>query len=72
MYSVEDDIKEMIVNGSTFEAINTQLHKIKKYSYTSFIELNLKMFNTNPKKYHKALKNLMQWNIDLDEPVLKA
>ncbi len=59
MYGVEDEIKEMIEHGAPFVVINVQLQKLKKYSYTSFIETNLKMFSSDPKKYHKALQNLM-------------
>ncbi len=71
-YSIEAEIKDMIENEAPFHIINIQLQKLKKYSYVSFIEKNLEMYSTNPKEYHKALQNLMQWNVDLNEPALKA
>ncbi len=34
--------------------------KLRKYSYQSYIETNLRVHKTNPKKYHAALKNLIR------------
>lgn len=63
-YSLEEKIQTMIDEGTEFPVINTELNKLRKYSYSSYIQMNLAAQKTDPKKYHKALQNLIGWNLD--------
>lgn len=47
--------------------LQKEIKKLRKYSYDSYVEMNLKGLKTNPKKYHQCLKNILQWNIDLGQ-----
>ncbi len=71
-YSVEKEIRKLIGEGAPFQVINTHLHRLRKYSYQSFIELNLLAQKTDPKNYHRALQNLIQWNVDLEKPAIRS
>ena len=55
IYSLEEKIQDLLLEGAPFEEINTELNKLRKYSYQSYIETNLKVHKTEPKKYHAAL-----------------
>ncbi len=72
IYSLEQVIQDLLREGAPFEDINQVLNKLRKYSYQSYIETNLRIHKTNPKKYHAALQNLVRWNIDLDRPSLNS
>ncbi len=72
VYSLEEEIKQLIDEGAVFNRVNTYLHKLRKYSYQSYIEMNLLAQKTDPKAYHRALQNLISWTIDLDNPSLNS
>ncbi len=56
---MERKIDQLLEEGATFERINKEIMKLRKYSFQSYVEKNLMALQTNPKAYHRCIQNVI-------------
>lgn len=67
MYEVEKKVQKMLEEGRPYEQIKRDLEILQKYSFKTYVQENIRMIKTNPKKYHSCLQNIIGWNVNIGQ-----
>ena len=66
VYEIEKQISRLIQENADPSLINSEVAKLRKYSYQAYVKSNLNCLKTNPKEFHKCLQNIIKWNASED------